>query len=112
MLEVRVVHMFKDERRRPAHGVFNDALQRDDVGTAAQVLQDLDLALYLLLFDRLQSLDYAFLVVGHVDRFEDLAVFAPAEFPEIDRTNSYTQFSAFMQLGTSEFEISYTPCKN
>ena len=77
--------MFEYERRRPAHRVFDDALQRDDVGTAAQVLQYLDLALDLLLFDRLQSLDYAFLVVGHVNGFEDLAVLATAEFSEIDK---------------------------
>ena len=84
MLEVRVVDMFEDERRRPAHRVLDDSLQRDDVGAAAQVLQDLDLALNFLLLDRLQRLDYAFLVVGHVDGFEDFAVLAPTEFPEID----------------------------
>ena len=74
--------MFEDERRCPAHRVFDDALQRDDVGAAAKILQDLDLALYLLLFDRLQRFHYAFLIVGHVDGFENLAVLAPAEFPE------------------------------
>ena len=84
LLEVGVVDVFEDERGRPAHRVLDDSLQRDDVGSTAQVLQDLDLALDLLLLDRLQRLDYAFLVVGHVDGFEDLAVLAPTELPEMD----------------------------
>ena len=85
LLEVGVVDVFEDERGRPAHRVLDDSLQRDDVGSTAQVLQDLDLALDLLLLDRLQRLDYAFLVVGHVDGFEDLAVLAPSELPEMDK---------------------------
>lgn len=56
--------------------VANDVEQSDDVRTAAEVLQDLDLALYLLLLDRLQNLDDALLVVDDVDALEDLGVFA------------------------------------
>jgi len=48
-------------------------LQGDNVSTASEVLQDLDLALDLLLLDRLQSFDYALLVVRDVDGLEDLA---------------------------------------
>ena len=84
LLEVGVVDVLEDERGCPAHRVLDDSLQRDDVGSTAQVLQDLDLALDLFLLDRLQRLDYAFLVVGHVDGFEDLAVLAPTELPEMD----------------------------
>ena len=64
--------MLEDERRRPGHGVLDDALQGDDVGAAAKVLQDLDLALDLLLLDGLQGLHHALLVVRHVDGLEDL----------------------------------------
>jgi len=48
--------------------------QRDDVGAAGQILQDLDFALYLLLLDGLQDFDDAFLVVDDVDAFENLRV--------------------------------------
>lgn len=40
-------------RGRTYHGVFHCVHQPDDVGPAAQVLQDLDLSLDLLLLDRL-----------------------------------------------------------
>lgn len=46
--------------------------QGDNVWPSAQVLQDFDLSLYLLLLDRLQDLDDALLVVDDVDAFEDL----------------------------------------
>lgn len=52
--------------------------QRHDIRAAGQVLQDLDLTLDLLLFDRLQDLDDAFLVVDDVDTLEHLRVLAPA----------------------------------
>jgi hypothetical protein len=59
--------------------VAHHVQQRDDVGTARQILQDLDLALYLLLLDRLQDFDDAFLVVDDVDALKDLRVFSPAD---------------------------------
>jgi len=62
-------------------GILDDALQGDDVGAAPQVLQDLDLPLDLLLLDRFQCFDDTLLIVGDVDRLEDLAVLAPAQFP-------------------------------
>ena len=82
MFEVGVVHVLEDESRRSRDGVLDDALQGDDVGAAAQVLQDLDLALDLLLLDGLQCFDDALLVVGDVDGLEDLAVLAAAELPD------------------------------
>ena len=58
--------------------VANDIQQSDDVGSATEVLQDLDLALYLLLLDGLEDLDDTFLVVDDVDALKDLGVFASA----------------------------------
>jgi hypothetical protein len=56
--------------------------QRDDVGPAGQILQDLDLALYLLLLDGLQDLDDAFLVVDDVDALEDLRVLSAPDLAD------------------------------
>ncbi len=55
--------------------VSDDVEQRNDVRTARQVLQDLDLPLDLLLLHRLQHLDDALLVVDDVDPLEDFRVF-------------------------------------
>ena len=49
VFEVCVVDMFKDEGRSTRDGILDDALKRDDVGTASQVLQDLDFSLNLFL---------------------------------------------------------------
>lgn len=58
--------------------VSHDVQQRNNVGPAGQVLQDLDLPLDLLLLNGLENLDYTFLVVDDVDALEDLGVFATA----------------------------------
>lgn len=58
--------------------VPDDVEKRDDVGSSSQVLQNLDLALDLLLLDGLEDLDDALLVVNHIDALEDLRVFTPA----------------------------------
>ena len=50
MFEVGVVDVFEDEGRSSRDRVLDDALQGDNVGAAAKVLQDLDLPLDLLLF--------------------------------------------------------------
>ena len=71
--------MLEDESRGSRDGILDDALQGDDVGAAAKVLQDLDLSLDLLLLDRLECFDDALLVVRDVDRLEHLAVLATAE---------------------------------
>ena len=51
LLEVCVVDVFEDESRSSGDRILDDPLQGDDVGAAAKVLQDLDLALDLLLLD-------------------------------------------------------------
>ena len=56
--------------------------QRDNVGPARQVLQNLDLALYLLLLDRLEDFDDAFLVVDDVDALKHLRVLSAADFAD------------------------------
>lgn len=65
--------------------VANDIQQSDDVGSATEVLQDLDLALYLFLLDGLEDLDDTFLVVDDVDALKDLGVFASAWQESISR---------------------------
>ena len=55
--------------------ISDDVEQRNDIRSARQVLQDLDLPLDLLLLDRLQHLDDALLVVDDIDAFEDFRVF-------------------------------------
>lgn len=50
----------------------------DDIRPTGQILQNLDLALNLLLLDGLQHLDDAFLVVDNVDALKDFRVFTPA----------------------------------
>lgn len=54
--------------------VPNHIQQSDNIWAPRQVLQDLDLALYLLLLDRLEDFDDAFLVVDYIDAFEDFGV--------------------------------------
>lgn len=76
--EVGVVDKLEDERWGFALRVPNHVEQGDDVGAACQVLQDLDLALDLLLFYGLEHLDDAFLIVDDVYSLEDLRVLAAA----------------------------------
>jgi hypothetical protein len=76
--EVGVIDVFEDERGSLALRVPHDVEQSHNVGPAGQVLQDLDLALYLLLLDGLENLDDAFLVVDDIDAFEDLRVLSAA----------------------------------
>lgn len=57
-------------------GIANDVEQSDDVGTASQVLENLDLSLDLLLLDGLEDLDDAFLVIDDVDAFKDFRIFS------------------------------------
>ena len=76
--EVGVIDELKDERGRLALRVADDVEQGDDVGPAGEVLQNLDLALYLLLLDGLEDLDDAFLVVDDIDALEDLGVLSAA----------------------------------
>lgn len=57
-------------------GVAHNIQKSDHVGTAGQVLEDLDLALDFLLLDWLEHLDDALLVINHVDALEHLGVLA------------------------------------
>ena len=52
--------------------VPNNVEEGNNVGTTGEVLEDLDLALDLLLLDGLEDLDDAFLVVDDVDALKDL----------------------------------------
>lgn len=80
-LEVSVVDVLKDERGRLALRIANDVQQLDNVGTAAHVLKDLNLALNLLLLDWFEDLDNALGVVDDVHALKDLAVFSAANLP-------------------------------
>uniref|UniRef100_A0AAG5D8W7 Secreted protein n=1 Tax=Anopheles atroparvus TaxID=41427 RepID=A0AAG5D8W7_ANOAO len=81
LLEVRIVHMLEDEGRRTGDRILHDRQQRDDVGAAPEILQNLNLAFDFFLLDRLQDFHHALLVARHFDRLEHLAVLAPAQFP-------------------------------
>lgn len=56
--------------------VSHNVKQTDNVGSTTQVLENLDLSLDLLLLNRLENLDDAFLVVDDVDALEDFGVFS------------------------------------
>lgn len=58
--------------------VSNNVQQGDDVGSAREVLENLDLSLDLLLFDWLENLDNTLLVVGDIDALENFRVLATA----------------------------------
>jgi hypothetical protein len=98
--EVGVVDIFEYERRsltllvtleasergqveegrgeKPYLRIPNHIQESNDIGTAGEILKDLDFALDLLFLDRFQHLDDAFLVVDNVNAFENLRVLAPA----------------------------------
>lgn len=60
---------------------LDDVEQRDYVGPAPEILQNLDLPLDLFLLDRLEDLDDAARLVLDVDALEHLAILSPAHFP-------------------------------
>ena len=76
--EIGIVDIFEYKGRCFALTISHDVQESNNVRSARQVLQDLDLSLYLLLLDGLEDLDDAFLVVGNVDAFEDFRVLSPA----------------------------------
>ena len=59
--------------------ISHDIVEAHNVGTPKEGLQYLDLSKYLFCADRLQNLDYAFLVVLYVAPFEYLRVLASAK---------------------------------
>lgn len=81
-LEVLVVDVLEDEGGDFGVRVAADVKKGDDIGTAAQALENLDLALDLLLLDRLQNLDNTLLIAAgrvNMHRLEDVAIFPPAD---------------------------------
>jgi len=76
--EVGVINVLEDKGRGFGLRVADDIEESDDVGTAGEVLQDLDLALDLLLLNGLEDFNDAFLVVDDVEAFEDFGVFTAA----------------------------------
>ena len=58
-------------------GISNNIEESNDVGPPCEVLKNLDLSLNLLLLDRLQDLDDAFLVVNDIDALKDFRVLSP-----------------------------------
>lgn len=58
--------------------ISDDIEERNDVRTTRKVLKDLDFSLNLLLLDRLQNLDHAFLIVDDVDTLKNFRVLAAA----------------------------------
>jgi hypothetical protein len=75
--EVGVVDRLEDQTRSLALVVANNIQQSHDIGSTREVLQNLDLTLDLLLLDRLEDLDNAFLVVDDIDALENLRVLSP-----------------------------------
>ena len=76
--KVRIVDILEDQGRRLALAVPDDIQQRNHVGSSAEVLQDLDLPLDLFLFNRLEHLYYALLIIHNIYSLKDFRVFAPA----------------------------------
>lgn len=72
--EVGVVDSLKDQTGSFALIVADHIQQRNDIRAAGKVLQNLDLTLDLLLFDRLENLDDTLLIVDDVDTFENFGV--------------------------------------
>ncbi len=81
-LEIRVVHMLKNETRRFTLRIPHNVQQLNDVRPPTHVLQDFDSAFDFFLLDRFEDFDHAFGVVPHVDAFEDFGVFAAADFAD------------------------------
>ena len=61
-LEVDVVHVFGDETGYLGAGITDDVEEGEDVGAACKVLENLDLALDLLLLDGLEYFDNTWFV--------------------------------------------------
>lgn len=71
--------MNKKKGEEGAHLRISDNIEKsDDIRAASEILKNLDLTLDLLLLDRLQNLDDAFLVVNDVDAFENFRILSAA----------------------------------
>lgn len=75
-----LVDVFKDDGRCFRLWVTNDIEQRNDVWSASEVLQNLDLSLDLLLFDWFEDFDDTFVVGLYVDTFKHFRVLSSPDF--------------------------------
>lgn len=76
--EIGVVDSLKDKTRSLTLVVAHHIQKSNNVRSTSQILKNLDLTLNLLLLDRLENLDHAFLVVDDIDAFKHLRVFSSA----------------------------------
>lgn len=72
--EVRIVDILEDQGGCLALTISHHIQKRDNIGSTGQILEYLDLSLYLLLLHWLEDFDNAFLVVDNIYAFEDLRV--------------------------------------
>ena len=99
--EIRIVHVFENQTGRFGLWIADDIQQSDNVRSAHQCLQNLDLSLYLtwqctsfayaclkpnriacfFLLDRFEDLDDAFCIADDVDALKNFAVLSSAHFP-------------------------------
>ena len=77
-LALYVWDVFVDQAWGLRAWISHDVVEAHNVWTPKESLQYLDLSKYLLCADRLQDLDYAFLVVLYVAPFEHLRVLPSA----------------------------------
>jgi len=67
------VDVFGDEARNLGGRISHNIEESDNVGTAGQILKNLDLSLDFLLLHGLEDFDDTFILGDDVDSFEDLA---------------------------------------
>jgi len=80
-LEVDVIDVFLNEAWGLCQRLNDDIQQMDDVGSASEILQDLDLTEDLLLLDRLEHFDDAwFLSISHDTSFKHFTVLSTTNF--------------------------------
>ena len=73
-------HILIDEAGGLRDLVSQDIIEFDNVGPSEQRLQDFDLPVNLLSFNRLEYLDDALLAIVDIDTLVHLRVLAPSEF--------------------------------
>lgn len=88
-LEVYIVDVFCDQTGYFGARISDDVQQRHDIRATGQVLEDLDLSLYLLLLHRFQHFDDTWLVVLYVDAFKHLSSVLSAPTPRVTQGPLY-----------------------
>jgi hypothetical protein len=68
--------MLENQTRCLRLAIPHNVEESNNIGASRKVLEDLDFTLDLLLLNRLEDFNDAFLVVNHVDAFEDFRVFS------------------------------------